>query len=160
MALALAGGCSETVTAELQAEQTFAAFQDALFDADARALRQLVCQDARPAVPALCDQDLTGKQRLQIKGVTRRDYEYLVHVRDPNQGDRASHYVLTVERGVMRVDLLATHRDHTQVSRTFLDRPRFVPHRTAPEQVRDAQATRAKARRTDPGQARNASAPR
>jgi hypothetical protein len=87
--------------------------------------------------------------------VTRRNHEFLVGVVDPDRDGRESHYVLVVERGAMRIDLVATHRDNTVTTRTLLQQPRLVPGELSPEDI--AQAVQD---RSGPTQAEDAAAPR
>lgn len=136
--LLLMTGCDSEVSGESLARLRFEAFQTALLEGDQSALRRLVCSDARPAIREMCLENRSGQRALSVTGVTRRSYEYLVHFTDPNHQDRASYFVLCVEDGAMRVDLRATHRDHTVTKRRFLAEGRFVPQRLSPEQIERA----------------------
>ena len=138
VALWLLGSCESDRSGEALAKTRFEEFQTALLARDAASLRDLVCADARPAIRALCLEDRSETTALQVTGVTRRQYDYLVHVSEPRAGGQASHFVLTVEDGVMRVDLRATYRDHSVEKRRFLAEERFIPQRLTPEQIEQA----------------------
>lgn len=134
-------GCARGLTGDSQEElarQRFGEFQSALFRSDPVALRGLLCSDARPAIEAMCNQPRASQRPLEVTGVTKRNYEFLVHVRDPNRGGRESDFVLTVENGEMRIDLRATARANSEEKRTFLGEERFVPQKLTEEQVERA----------------------
>jgi hypothetical protein len=101
----------------------------------------------------MCQQDRSKQMALQVTGVTKRQYEYLVHVTDPNLNNQASHFVLTIEEGAMRVDLRATYWDHSVENRRFLAEERFVPQRLSPDQIERAKAVHSApvARTAQPG---------
>lgn len=143
LAATLLSGCGEDVTAEYLAADRFAKFQTALFARDRAALKQLICRDARPAIPELCRADLDGRKPLIVTGITRNRHEYRVHVTDPNHQGAAkdSFYVLTKEDGHLRVDLLATFAYHRRSSGRGISKLSFVPGRLTPEQVERARAT-------------------
>ena len=123
-----------------EAAQVFAAFQDALFRQDPDGLRALLCRDARAVVPTLCSVDLAAVKPLVVQGVSKESYEYRVHVVDPNEDDRESFYVLAVEDGAMRVDLLTTTAyNHKSVAADAGTR-RLVPQRLTPEQLAQIKA--------------------
>jgi len=137
-ALWLLGSCETDRSEEALAQTRFEEFQDALLARDAARLRDLVCADARPAIHALCQEDRSDTPALQVTGVTTRQYEYLVHVVEPQPGGQASHFILTMEDGAMRVDLRATYRDHSVAKRRFLAEARFIPQHLSPEQIEKA----------------------
>jgi hypothetical protein len=139
-ALWLVVSCDTGPSREDLAQERFEEFQTALLQRDQAALKYLVCSDARPAIPEMCQQDRSKQLALQVTGVSKRQYEYLVHVTDPNQSDQASHFVLTIEDGAMRVDLRATYWDHSVENRRFLAEERFVPQRLSPDQIKRARA--------------------
>lgn len=145
LVLAVSPACSRDVSAETVAERTFLDFQDAVYRRDAKALRKLVCYNARQSVADLCRTDLSGRRPLEVTKVTRNSYEFRVHVKDPNATaprDPAedSFYVLTMEDGHMRVDLLETTRYHSQTTKTKLSQPTFVPQKLSPAKVREIEA--------------------
>lgn len=135
-------GCTAGGSGEQQARAAFTAFQEALFRRDTNALRALTCREAHPVLATLCAKDRRDQPKVDVVGVERRGYEYLVQVRDPAQPEAEHHYVLTVEDGAMRVDLGATIRANSTTKRSFLDRPTFQPQQLSEQQVRDAQAQR------------------
>ena len=141
LSVALGPGCApREENRQDEAAQVFAAFQDALFRQDSDGLRALLCRDARAVVPTLCAIDLADKEPLVVQGVSKTSYEYRVHVVDPNQGDRESFYVLAVEDGDMRVDLLTTTAyNHETVAGAAGDR-KFIPQRLTPEQLAQIKA--------------------
>ena len=133
-------------TAVEAAAAGFRSFQDALFARDATRLRSLVCADAREAIPGLLQADLTTRQPLTISHVTRQDYEFRIHVRDPNRpatGEDAF-YIVTKEDGQMRVDLISTARYQSRTTHRKLARPTLVPNGMGPQAV-EAAARRAAA---------------
>ena len=134
----LVASCSTDRSGKNLAQQRFEAFQTALIQRDRTALQDLVCSDARPAIRALCLENREGQPALRVTGVSKRQYDYLVHVADPATSGPTSHFVLTMEDGVMRVDLRATYRDHSLEKRRFLAEKRFVPQRLSPEQIERA----------------------
>ncbi len=142
MLLSVLVGCSSEVSAETLAASTFAEFQDALFRHDRAKLRPLLCLDSRPVVQTLLDTDLDNLERLVVTDVIRHGYEYRVHVEDPNRGDHSSFYVLTIEDGQMRVDLIATTRYQSIVVHRKLSRPTFVPQPLTRAQVEEAEEAR------------------
>lgn len=135
-------GCSSDASAETLAKSTFADFQDALFRHDRAKLRPLLCLDSRPVVQTLLDTDLRDRKRLVVTDVTRHGYEYRVHVEDPNRSDRSSFYVLTIEDGHMRVDLMATTQYQSTVVHRKLSQPTFVPQPLTRAQVEEAEKAR------------------
>ena len=132
------------------ARQQFAAFQEALFQRDRSALRGLLCSDAHPAIDAMCAKNYAGRQPLEVLRVEQRNYEFLVHVRDPNENGRESHFVMTVENGAMRVDLRETVRNNSVTKREFLAEERFVPQKLTREQIEHARVTHAQPNATPP----------
>ena len=144
-------GCGSDRSRETLAQSRFEEFQAALLARDEVGLRDLVCADARPAIRALCQEDRSETTGLQVTGVTVRQYEYLVHVAEPRPDGQTSYFVLTIEDGVMRVDLRATYRDHSVTKRRFLKEARFVPQHLSPEQIEKARVAHGPTEPTPPG---------
>ena len=148
LAAVASSGCSQAKaepTAEQIAEATFLKFQNALFAKDRRSLRPLLCSDSRQVVDALLQADLANKVPLEVTGVTRSGFEFRVHVVDGNDGGRKSFYLLAIEDGAMRVDMLGTARHNSTTTIRRLDQPTFVPTRMTPEQLELARKVQADA---------------
>ncbi len=105
--LSLAAGCSgpDRTAAALG---TFERFQDALFAADAAAVRALVTEESAAVVDAMPWDRVAARRRLVAVEATDQQGCYHVAVRDPNSDNAAGTYVVTRENGRMVVDLLAT----------------------------------------------------
>jgi hypothetical protein len=139
VALALLSGCAPEVSAETVAARRFLEFQEAIFAKDRKALRRLVCADARAAIPDLCRASIDGRRRLSVTEVTRDRHEYRVHVDDPDIG--ATFYVLTKEDGRLCVDLLTTMGYLAgRTKATGSAKPTFVPGKLSPGQIEQARA--------------------
>lgn len=90
----------------------FDRFQDALFAADEVALRQLVTEESAPALAGLPLLALRTKERLVAIDASGRYSSWQVRVRDPNNDQHESCYVVARERGKLVVDLIATASLH------------------------------------------------
>jgi hypothetical protein len=103
-------GCSHSAAAAEQQEavQVFKTFQGALFRSETATIRRLLTRQSRRFAHTLARQQLTGRQPLQVLGTSQVRNQLRVHVRDPNDGDRESFFVLVKEDGSIRVDLVAT----------------------------------------------------
>jgi len=87
---------------------TFERFQDALFAADAAAVRGLVTAESAPAVDAIPWRQVQARKRLiAVDAIDCRGCFHL-EVRDPNCDDAPGTYVVVRENGRLVVDLLAT----------------------------------------------------
>ena len=107
MALVALAACDNDA-APRAALATFERFQDALFAADAAAVRRLVTADSAPAVDAMPWRQLQARKRLiAVDAIDCRGC-FQLDVRDPNCGDAPGIYVVVRENGRLVVDLLAT----------------------------------------------------
>ncbi|MGE3175380.1 MAG: hypothetical protein AB7O97_22335 [Planctomycetota bacterium] len=91
-----------------QALATFERFQQALFAADAGAVRSLVTRESAAAVDGLPWDALRRRQPLMAVEATDMRGSYHVAVRDPNDDGAAGTYVVVREHGRMVVDLVET----------------------------------------------------
>lgn len=90
------------------ASAAFERFQDALFAADAAAVRALVTAESAPAVAAMPWQQLPSRRRLRTVAARDCRGSFEIAVRDPNDGDAPGTYVVVRENGRLVVDLVAT----------------------------------------------------
>ena len=127
----LATACGRTADAEA-AERTLAAFQAALQRGDQTACRDLLTRESQVAVADLPWHELARRQALIVLGTERSAGEYLVHVRDPNDGDRCSEFVVVREYGRLVVDLVATAGRHAEVVEAAGAPEQFVPRELTP----------------------------
>jgi len=106
MAVVALAACDDA--APRAALATFERFQDALFAADAAAVRRLVTAESGPAVDAMPWRQLHARQRLiAVDAIDCRGCFHL-EVRDPNCDDAPGTYVVVRENGRLVVDLVAT----------------------------------------------------
>ncbi len=97
---------------EGDAERVFAAFQDALFGGDRRALAALLARDSLQALESLPLDRAKGKQRLVVTGVTPHPPEWHIAIRDPNEQGKSGTFVVVREEGRLVVDLVRTTAFH------------------------------------------------
>ncbi len=127
----LVTGCSDRSDAAA-AQQAFVSFQTALQRGDAPACRDLLTRESRSALAELPWQRLREQRPLVVLGTERSAGEYLVRVRDPNDGDRCSEFVVVREHGQLVVDLVATAGRHAEVVEAAGDAEQFVPRELTP----------------------------
>lgn len=91
-----------------EALAAFDRFQDALFAADASALKRSLTEESGAVADGLPFDRLAGKQRLvAVEAVDQRGC-WQVRAEDPNQGGAFADYVVVRERGRFVVDLVAS----------------------------------------------------
>lgn len=110
----LAAACADHADTDAAAH-TFVAFQAALQRGDRAGCRELLTRESQQAVAELPWDAVRQQQPLVVLGTERSAGEYLVHVRDPNDGDRRSEFVVVREYGKLVVDLVATAGRHAEV---------------------------------------------
>lgn len=103
-------GCSQSAAAaeQQQAREVLGSFQDALFQGKPATVRRLLTLQSRQFAPAICRRPVAGRQPLEIVGTSKVRHQLRVHVRDPNDDNRESFFVLVKEDGRVRVDMVAT----------------------------------------------------
>lgn len=91
-----------------QARATFEEFQACLRAGDRPRVRSLLTQASREVVPHLPWATLASSKPLTVVSVRPDGASHLIHVRDPNEGNRESTYVVSREDGHHRIDLIRT----------------------------------------------------
>lgn len=140
--LAVLAACSEGSAADKAAIAAFDRFQAAMFGRDATALRTMVTEESREVIAQLPLDRLDGQEPLVAIGCEPQGAEQWITVRDPNQGDHRSTFVIVRENGRLVVDLLATAAHQAE----------YTPHH-GPQEVEPRQLTaeeRERVRRMDP----------
>jgi hypothetical protein len=138
--------CSEGTAADKAAIMTFERFQAAMFARDAASLRALVTVESRDVIAQLPLDRLDGQQPLVAIGCEPQGTEQWITVRDPNQQDHRSTFVVVRENGRLVVDLLATAAHQAE----------YTPHQ-GPQQLEPRQLTaeeRQRLQRLDPASLR------
>lgn len=91
-----------------EALAAFDRFQDAVFAADAAALKRAVTEESGVVADAVPFEQLASQQRLvAVEAIDLRG-SWQVHAEDPNQGGAFADYVVVRERGRFVVDLFAS----------------------------------------------------
>lgn len=114
------------------AQQAFVSFQAALQRGDRSACRDLLTRESQPALAELPWQRLREQRPLVVLGTERSAGEFLVRVRDPNDGDRCSEFVVVREYGRLVVDLVASAGRHAEVVEAAGAPEQFVPRELTP----------------------------
>jgi len=109
--LASCGGDADTTAAA----RVFAEFQAAVQRGDAKACRPLLTEESAQVLLAMPWGEVAKKQPLAVLGAERGQDGFRVKVQDPNEGGRASQFVVVRENGRLVVDLIATAGLHAQV---------------------------------------------
>lgn len=128
----LAAACGARAADVVAAERAFLAFQEALQRGDRSACRDLLTRESQAAVAELPWQELPHRQPLVVLGTEHSAGEFLVQVRDPNDGGRCSEFVVVREYGRLVVDLVATAGRHTEVVETAGAAEQLVPRELTP----------------------------
>jgi hypothetical protein len=135
LALLLAA-CDGTDRARADAAvAVFGGFQDALLHGDRDRCRTLLTAESTPALDQIPWERVRAQQPLQVLGARPEPGEVRVRVRDPNEGDRESDYVVVRENGRHVVDLVATAALHTRVVDIRPGSPDVEPRRLTPRDV-------------------------
>jgi hypothetical protein len=103
-------GCADAGAAA-DADQVvavFTAFQHALQQGDTSAAGRLLASDSQPVLAEMSWASVRARQALVPLSVERHDFEYWIHVRDPNEHGAESVFVVAREQGRLVVDLIAT----------------------------------------------------
>lgn len=137
-ATALLAACG-AAAAERDALAAFEHFQTALFAGDAAALLPLVTRESRDAVAGLPLGRVAGQQPLVAVGCQRQGNEHWVTVRDPNQGDHRSVFVVAREDGRLVIDLLATAAHQATWTPTTAPPP-LEPRPLSPQELERARS--------------------
>jgi hypothetical protein len=114
------------------AQHTFVSFQTALQRGDRPACRDLLTRESQAALAELPWDRVRQQRPLVVLGSEGGAGEFLVHVRDPNDGDRRSEFVVVREYGRLVVDLVATAGRHAEVVETTGTAEQFVPRELTP----------------------------
>lgn len=107
LAVLALGACDGDPEVQAAAD-AFRSFQAALQQGDRAACRALLTQDSVTAVEQFPWDRLRQQQQLVLLDATRASGCFHLRVRDPNEADRESTFVVAREYGHYRVDLLAT----------------------------------------------------
>jgi hypothetical protein len=127
----LAAACSGRADTDAAAH-TFASFQAALQRGDQTACRALLTRESQQALAELPWDRVRRQQPLVVLDTERSAGEYLVHVRDPNDGGRRSEFVVVREYGQLVVDLVATAGRHAEVVEAAGSAEELVPRELTP----------------------------
>ncbi|MBX3462893.1 MAG: hypothetical protein KF830_06965 [Planctomycetes bacterium] len=127
----LAAACGGDASAAA-AGQALADFQAALQRGDRQACRDLLTLESQVAVDHLPWHDLDRRQPLEVLGAERCAGEFVVHVRDPNDGGRPSTFVVVREHGRLVVDLVATAGRHAETIEAAGAVDQFEPRELTP----------------------------
>lgn len=99
--------CTGDVETE-RAQALVAQFEQAVRAGNRALVRELVTFESRAAVDAMALLPQPAKAALVIAGTTSKGLAQHVRVRDPNERDRNSTFVVVPENGDLRIDLVAT----------------------------------------------------
>lgn len=135
----LFAACNGDAADGARAISAFEDFQRALHQGDRRAVSELLTEESQPALDELPWARIRDQRPLAVDGAERSGMEWWIAVRDPNDGDRPSRFVVVPEHGRLRVDLLASMQHNSTVTVTPTE-PRFEPRQLTAEEVARAQA--------------------
>lgn len=107
LALLASAGCSDRGD-EARALAAFESFQHSLFQGDRATTRELLTRGSRPLVDYLPWHTFRDLEPLVALGVEHTNDWYEIRVRDPNEGDRETKYVVVEQDSNFRVDLMET----------------------------------------------------
>jgi hypothetical protein len=80
----------------------------ALFAGDRNTIRKLLTSKSKQFTDAVLSRPLDGRQPLEVVGTSKVRNQLRVHVKDPNEHDQRTFFVLVKEDGRVLVDLVAT----------------------------------------------------
>jgi len=126
--LASCGADADTVAAA----GVFDTFQRAVQRGDAAACRPLLTEESAQVLLAMPWGEIQKKQPLHVLGAERFQEGFRVKVQDPNEGGRASQFVVVRENGRLVVDLVATAGLHAEVREAAGPRGTTVPRELTP----------------------------
>jgi hypothetical protein len=127
-ALASCGADADT----LAAASVFDTFQHAVQRGDAAACRPLLTEESAQALLAMPWGEIQKRQPLHVLGAERFQEGFRVQVQDPNEGGRASEFVVVRENGRLVVDLVATAGLHAEPREAVGSRETTVPRELTP----------------------------
>ena len=107
--------CGGDADATAAAASVFDAFQRAVQRGDAAACRPLLTEESAQVLLAMPWGEIQKKQPLNVLGAEAFQEGYRVKITDPNEGGRASAFVVVRENGRLVVDLVATAGLHAEV---------------------------------------------
>jgi hypothetical protein len=132
LAMVLAA-CGDPDRARAEAARcAFADFQAALQSGDRDRCRRLLTAESAPVLDEIPWARVRAQQPLQIVGARPEPGEVRVRIRDPNEGDRESDFVVVRENGRHVVDLVATAGLHTTIVGTAPAAADLEPRKLTP----------------------------
>lgn len=114
------------------AARVFAEFQAAVQRGDAKACRPLLTEQSAQVLLAMPWGEVAKRKPLAVLGAERGEDGFRVRVQDPNEGGRASQFVVVRENGHLVVDLIATAGLHTEVVEAAGNHDQLEPRALTP----------------------------